>query len=153
MATSLVLLLQRCHYVRHVCWCGATLRYACLYSATLSDMHAGFVKCFSIRQELWYVTNPLDMDTGKVWLPWVCKTCQLPAWAPSWIYQILSDASAASLGCYKDDVCNSWISKISILHAIPWSLPVSGKIFLYFCNKLPFWRPFCLHTYFIFIFL
>ena len=27
-----------------------------------------------------------------------------------------------------------------------------GK-FLYVCNKLPFWRPFCLHSYFIFIFL
>ena len=34
-----------------------------------------------------------------------------------------------------------------------WSLPVSGKIFLYFCNILPFWRPFCMHSYFIFIFL
>ena len=33
-----------------------------------------FVKCFFIRQELWYVTNPPDMPTGKVWLPWVCKT-------------------------------------------------------------------------------
>ena len=28
-----------------------------------------------------------------------------------------------------------------------------GKFSLYFCNKLPFWRPFCLHSYFIFIFL
>ena len=55
--------------------------------------------------------------------------------------------------CYKDDVCKSRISKISILHANPWSLPVSGKNFLYFCNKLPFWRPFCLHSCFIFIFL
>ena len=23
-----------------------------------------FVKCFSIRQEIWYVTNPTDMPTG-----------------------------------------------------------------------------------------
>ena len=43
MFTSLVLLLQRCHYIRHVCWSGATLRYAYLYSATLSDMHAWFI--------------------------------------------------------------------------------------------------------------
>ena len=49
-----------------------------------------------------------------------------------YIYQILSDALAALLGCYKDDVCNSRISKIRILHANPWSLPVSGKIFVYF---------------------
>ena len=43
IATSLVLVLQKCNYIRHVCWPGATLRYACLYSATLSDMHAGFI--------------------------------------------------------------------------------------------------------------
>ena len=86
-----------------------------------------FVKCFSIRQEIWYVTNPLDMPTGKVRLPRGCKTYQLPAWTPSLIYQILSDASDASLGCYKDDVWNSRISKISILHANLWSLLVSGK--------------------------
>ena len=60
----------------------------------------------------------------------------------------------ALLGCYKDDVCNSRISKISILHANPWCLPIAEKIFLYFCNihVLPFWRPFCLNSYFIFIF-
>ena len=139
MATSLVLLLQvhRCHLIRHVCLFGATLRHACLYSATLSDMHAGFIysdacvlKCFSIRQEIGYVTNPPDTPTGKVCLPRVCKTYQLPAWMPSWIYQILGDALAASLGCCTDDVCNSRISKISILNAKPWSLSVSGN-FLY----------------------
>ena len=43
VATSLVLLLQRCHYIRHVCWSSATLRHTCLYSAALSDMHAGFI--------------------------------------------------------------------------------------------------------------
>ena len=115
-----------------------------------------FVKCFSIRQDIWSVTNPPDMPTGKVLLPRVCKTCQLPSWTPSWIYQILSDTSIkiiASLGCYKDDVCNSRISKISILHANPCSLPVSEKIYLYFCNKLPFGRPFCLLSYFIFFIL
>ena len=43
MATSLVPLLQRCHYIRHVCQSSATLRYACMYSATLSDLHTGFI--------------------------------------------------------------------------------------------------------------
>ena len=42
-----------------------------------------FVKCFSIRQEIWYVANPPEMPTGKVRLPRVCKTYQLPAWTPS----------------------------------------------------------------------
>ena len=28
-----------------------------------------------------------------------------------------------------------------------------GKFSYIFCNKLPFWRPFCLNSYFIFIFL
>ena len=40
---SLVLPVQWCHYIRHVCYYGATLRYACLYSATQSDMHARFI--------------------------------------------------------------------------------------------------------------
>ena len=51
-----------------------------------------FVKCFSIRQEILYITKPQ-----------VCKTYQLPAWTPSLIYRILSDAS---LGCYQDDAYN-----------------------------------------------
>ena len=88
-------------------------------------------------------------------LPQICKTFQLLPWAPFWIYQILSDALAASLGFYKDNVCNSRISKISILHAIvhPWSLPAPGKFSYIFCDKLPFFRPFCLNSHFIFNFL
>ena len=129
--------------------CTVQLYQTCMLGSFI-QVHV-FVKCFSIRQEIWYhVKNPPDMPTGKVRLPRVCKTYQLPVWTPSWIYQILSDASAASLGCYKDDGCNSRISKISILHANPRSLSVSRKIFVYFCNKLPFWRQFCLHSYFIF---
>ena len=37
-----------------------------------------FVKCFSIRQEILYVTNPQDMPTGKMQRPRICKTYQLP---------------------------------------------------------------------------
>ena len=36
---------------------------------------------------------------------------------------------------------------------IPGVCQYQGKIFLYFCNKLPFWHPFCLQSYFVFIFL
>ena len=57
--------------IRHACWVHL-FRYVCV-----------FVKSFSIRQEIWYVTNPPDMPTGKVPLPRVCKTCQLPSWTPS----------------------------------------------------------------------
>ena len=44
---SLVISVQRCHYIRHVCWHGATLRYVCLNSATLSDMRAGFIYSYT----------------------------------------------------------------------------------------------------------
>ena len=43
MITSLVLPVHRCHYIRYVCGFGATLTYACLYSATLLDMRAGLI--------------------------------------------------------------------------------------------------------------
>ena len=33
-----------------------------------------FVKCVCIRQDIWYVTNPPDIPTGKVRPPRVCKT-------------------------------------------------------------------------------
>ena len=59
----------------------------------------------------------------------------------------------ASLGCYKDDVCNSKISKNGILHANPWSLPVSEKNFLYFFNKLPFCGHFSAFSFYFFILL
>ena len=85
-------------------------------------------------------------------LPRDCKTYQLPSWTPSWIYQILSDALAASLGYYKDDICNSRISKISILHANPWSLLFSRENILFVIN-CHFGGHFCLNSYFIFIFL
>ena len=42
-----------------------------------------FVKCFSIRQEILYVTKQPGMPTGKMRLPWVCQTYQLSAWTPS----------------------------------------------------------------------
>ena len=79
MATSPVLLLQRCHYIIYVRSSGATLRYANLYSATLSDIHAGFtypdicvckVPLHQARNLVCY--NPPDMPTSKVRLPRVC---------------------------------------------------------------------------------
>ena len=78
-----------------------------------------FVKCLSIRQEIWYVTNPPNMPTCKVRLPRACKTYQLPARTPSWLYQILSHASAASLGCYKDESVTQESVKSAFCMQIP----------------------------------
>ena len=112
-----------------------------------------FVKCFSTRQEVWYVTNPPDMPTGKVRLPRVCIIYQLPAWTPSWIFKFsvmhqlhhwdVTMMMSVTQGTVKSAFCMQF----------PGVSPVLGKVFLYFCNKLPLWRPFCLHSYFIFIFL
>ena len=128
--------------------CTVQLYQTCMLGSFI-QMHV-FVKYCSIRQCIWSITNPSDMPTGRVPLPQVWKTCRLPSWMPSWIYKILNDVWIASLGCYNDNVCNSRISKS--LHANPWSLPVSWEIFLYFCNTLPSWRPFCPHYYVLFLF-
>ena len=58
----------------------------CLLVQCNSVIHASsfiqirmFVKCCSIRHGIWSVTNPSDMPTGRVPLPWFCKTCLLPS--------------------------------------------------------------------------
>ena len=48
------------------------LYQACLLGSYI-QIHV-FVKCFCIRQDIRYVTNPPDMPTGKVRLQRVCKT-------------------------------------------------------------------------------
>ena len=77
-------------------------------------------------------TGRVPLPTGRVPLARICKICWLRSWPQSWIYQMLSDAWISSLGCYRGGVCNLNISKISILHANPWTLSVSGNIFFYF---------------------
>ena len=146
---------QRCHYIRHVWWSGATLRYACLYKLQLyqtcmlgSWIHLRmFVKCYSIKQGIWSVTNPSDMPTGRMPLPQGCKICWVPSWMPSWIYQILNDVLIAPLGCYKDNVCSSKISKIKFCMKIPGAYQSSGRFSYIFCYKLASWRPSCPHSF------
>ena len=65
--------------------CTVQLYQTCMLGSFI-QIHV-FVKCFSTRQEIWYVTNPPDMPTGKVRLPRNCITYQLPAWTPSWIFK------------------------------------------------------------------
>ena len=55
--------------------CTVQLYQTCMLGSFIK-IHV-FVKCFSIRQDIWSVTDPPDMPTGKVPLPQVCKTCQL----------------------------------------------------------------------------
>ena len=79
MVTSLVLPVQRCHYIR--CLLIPRHTHICLLVQYNSIRHACWVHlfrcvylwCFSIRQGMWSVKNPSDMPTGKVLLPLVCK--------------------------------------------------------------------------------
>ena len=43
--------------------------------------------------------------------------------------------------------------KLAFCMRIPGVCRAQGIFFLYFCNKLPFWRPFCLNSYFILYFV
>ena len=61
--------------------CAVQLNQTCMLGSFI-QIHV-FVKCFSIRQEIWYVTNPPDTPTGLMRLLQVCKTYQLPSWMPS----------------------------------------------------------------------
>ena len=67
---STVVQLLSCHYIRHVCWSGATLRYACLCSETPSDMPAGalpryqpclLMLCPIISHAFWRVVSLLTV--------------------------------------------------------------------------------------------
>ena len=66
---SQICLLVQCNYIRHACWVPPHLRM--------------FVKCCSIKQGIWSVTNPSDMPTGRMPLSQGCKTCRVPSWTPS----------------------------------------------------------------------
>ena len=163
VVTSLVLPAQRCHNIWHAWWSGATLRYACFYNPTISDMRAGFMNssthvckyCFikhGIRSDSniyageMPVTNPSELPKSRMLLPQGCKTCGVPSWMPSWIYRILNDVLIASLECYKD-VYSSKISKIKICMQIPGAYQSQGRYSYIFCYKLPSWRPSCPHSF------
>ena len=111
---GLVLLLQRRHYIRHACWSGATLRYACLYSATLSVMHVGFiysdthvckVLLHQARNLVRYKSTSHAYRLGAAHTG--CKTYQLPSWTPFWIYQILSDEEMLQGWCLTQESIKS----------------------------------------------
>ena len=124
--------------------CTVQLYQTCMLGSFI-QIHV-IVKCFSIRQEIWYVTNQPDMPTGKVRLPRVCKTYQLPSWTPSWIYQI-QILMLQGWCLYQESVKSAFCMRI------PGVCLSQGTFSYIFGNKLPFWRPFCLNYYFIFILL
>ena len=61
--------------------CTVQLNQTCMLGSLIQKYE--FVKCCSIREGIWSVTNPNDMPTCRVLLPRVCKTCRLPSWTPS----------------------------------------------------------------------
>ena len=150
MVTSLVLPVQRCN--SQIC-----LLVQCNYYQTCmlgSWIHLRMsVKCCSIKQGIWSVTNPSDMSTGKMPLPQGCKTCRVPSWTPSWICHNLNNVLKASLVCYEGNVCSSKISKIKFCMQILEAYQSQGRFFYVFCYKLPFWRSSCPHSFPTFIWI
>ena len=104
IATVTEILLVECKWKKDGVWCylysGAIISDMSADTVPLSDMPActvqlnqtcmlgsfiqicEFVKCCSIREGIWSVTNPNNMPTCRVLLPRVCKTCRLPPWTP-----------------------------------------------------------------------
>ena len=127
-------LLVQCSSIRHACWVHL-FRYTCLKSVSPSSKTSGMLQihqtCLQVRCGSHGFATSLDAILN------------------------ISNSERCIISCITGmlQFCNSRISQISILHANPWSLSASGKIILYYCNKLPFWRPFRLHSYPIFIFL
>ena len=150
MVKIMLLLLERCHYIRHGCWSCVTLRYACLYIqfcqafmlSSFIQIHA-FVRCFSARV--------LRLQVRCRSHGFVKLVCYHPGreleYIKFWVMQ-----TGASLGCYKDDVCYSKISKNSICMQIPGVCRSQRKFSYIIFNKLPFWRPFFQHSPSFFLF-
>ena len=127
-----------------------------LVQSTLSDMHAGLiysdtrvckVLLHQARHLVWTCLQVRCRFYGFV---------KLVSYHPGRhleLYQIMSVASVASLWCYKDDVCNLRISKISICINIPGVCLYQGTFSYIFRKKLTFWWPFCLFSYILFYFV
>ena len=152
MVTSLVLPVQRCHYIRYDCWLGATLTYACLYSATLSDMHVGFIYSDTCICS----ASPSGKVFGLLKIHPTCLQvrCLFP-WSATILDAILniSNSEWYMNSNHWDVTRNSKNSKIKFCVQIPGVYWSQGRFFYIFCKKLPFCRPYCLHSYFIFIWL
>ena len=115
-------------------WCYLYRGVITAMPACTVQLYQTCIPCSYIQIGVFVMLQIHQLPTGRVPLARICKICWLRSWTQSWIYQMLSDAWISSLGCYRDGVCNLNISKISILHANPWTLSVSGNIFLYFCD-------------------
>ena len=93
-----------------------------------------FVKCCSIKQGIWSVTNPSDVPRGRIMLAQGCKTCRDHLGRHLEYIVFLMMYFIASLGCYKDNVCSSKISKINFCMQILEAYQSQGRLFL-FCVK------------------
>ena len=74
-------LYQTCLMIQCHTQIGLQLYQTCLLGSWI-HLHM-FVKCCSINQGIWSVTNPSDMPTGRMPLAQGCKTCRVPSWMPS----------------------------------------------------------------------
>ena len=78
---TVVHLYQTCLLIRYplsdMSACTVQLNQTCMLGSFIQICE--FVKCCSIREGIWSVTNPNDMPTCRVLLPRVCKTCRLPS--------------------------------------------------------------------------
>ena len=74
---SQICLLVQCNYYQ-ICMLGSWIHLRV------------FVKCCSIKQGIWSVTNPSDIPRGRMPLAQGCETCRVPSLMPSWIYHILN---------------------------------------------------------------
>ena len=160
MVTSLLLPVQSCHYISHVCWSSAILTYICLYSVTLlSDIHAVFI----YSDTCICTASPSDKASG---LLQIHITCLLVRCCSRWFVN-LSAKLDAILNISNSEWCvnsNHWdvtrmISVIQESVKFEFCMQIPGVywsqgIFSYiFCNKLPTWQLYCLHSYFIFIWI
>ena len=159
MVTSLVLPVQRCYYIRYVCWFGATLRYACLYSATLSDMHAGFIYSGT------YTCICSNSPSGKVsGLLKIHQTCLQVRCRSHWFVNLSATILDAILNISNSEWCMNYYSnhrdvtrmmpviqesgKLEFCMQIPGVYWSQGRFsYIFWQKNLPLWRPYCLHSY------
>ena len=161
------------------------LIYACLYSATPSDMHVGsfihirmFVKCCSLKQGIWSLTNSSDIPTGRMPLPCLLWVCHFPIGILGQVrYLIVSIPDLCTLtyfvklvgyhpGRHLENIKFWWMHlyhhwdvttimfviqvsvKLAFCMRIPGVCLSQGRFSYIFVFKLPPWRQSCLHFIF-----
>ena len=153
-----------------------TISHACVCGGSLQDMPSSVVPhcrlcllvCWlTIGHACWCSIARTPMSVGMVphYRPCLLVRCQCTniwlakcSWKRDgyWFVKLVSFHPALHLEYIKFwvmhqlHICNSESVKVAFSMQIPGVCRSRGK-FLYFCNKLQFWRPFCLYSYFIYL--